>query len=173
MIASQSHHSIHPKPTPPLAATTANPAPLTTTTTAATTTITHNPGGFSFNNGKLVHDPGGNSVNTKDGALRDDGDGNSDSDVFHAAADNNHSRNKTVSTIINVRSICESVHVDCPVSDATPSRSSTKLPAILHLDAKRTNAAWCPLSAQHLADSVNFDRSRRRPHPTGPAPQQQ
>jgi len=35
---------------------------------------TYNPGGNSNSNNKLVYDPGEDSLNTEDGALRDDGD---------------------------------------------------------------------------------------------------
>ena len=35
---------------------------------------TYDLGGFSFSNGKLAYDPGGDSLNTKDGASRDDDD---------------------------------------------------------------------------------------------------
>ena len=41
--------------------------------------------------------------------------------------------------------------------DVTSQHPTNNLPTFLCHDAKWTDAPWCPLSPQHLADSLNFN----------------
>jgi hypothetical protein len=108
-----------------------------------------------------VHDPGGNCLKPEDSTSRDEVDitsNSTSSDNAPCPADSlDHDRDKIIPTTLNVKSVCEFTYIDCPISEATRSRSSTKLPTFLYLDAERIKAAGRTLSFQCLADSLDFD----------------
>jgi hypothetical protein len=114
---------------------------------------------------KFVYDPGGNNFNTKDGASRDDDDGASTSTSISSAsgtADTHHvedrDRDKSIFTALDLKCDLESVHADFPVSDATPSRLATKLPASLPANLSSTDMAPCRLPLKNLTFPPDFTR---------------
>jgi hypothetical protein len=122
------------------------------------------PGGINSNKCNFVHDPSSNGLKTENGALPDEDNFTSS----HISSDStscptdissglNRDCDKIIAMTLNVESVHEPIHTDCPISEANPSRSSTKLPAFLYLNEERTSMAWLPLSSQHLVDSLNFD----------------
>ena len=102
----------------------------------------HNP--TSISNGskcKLVYDPGGNSLNTKDGAPRDDGgvtSNNNSSGIVSRTADTHYSfdrdRDKTVFTAADVDPVLDTDAAQRPLSPQRPADSliSDHAPDIAH-----------------------------------------
>jgi hypothetical protein len=104
---------------------------------------TYDPGGLSNCDSRRVHDLGGNTLNNKDGVSCND-HSSSNSDIMFCAVNTHH---------IHSRNFMRTN----AVSDTASPCTFDNPPTIPYLDAKRTNAARCPLSPQRLADSLNVD----------------
>ena len=91
---------------------------------------TYDLGGPSNRNSRRVHDPGGNTLNNKDGVLRND-HSSSNSDIVFRAVNTHHIHSH------------DFVRTDA-VPNIASSCASNNLPAILYLDAKCTKMQ-CPL----------------------------
>jgi len=100
---------------------------------------TYDPGG----NSKLVYDPGRDSLNTKDGASRDDDERSSNSDNAFCSADIHHSpdrdSDKTSLSAFDINPALRFVQTIFP--NATSPRPTDNLPAILQDGSKCTDEA--------------------------------
>jgi hypothetical protein len=117
------------------------------------------PGGINISKCNFVHDPGSNGLKTEDSALRNEDDVTSNQastgsdNASCPANDLDCDHDKIASVTLNVKSVCDSMHTDCPISEATPSHPTTKLPAFLYLDKEHTNAAGLPPATRINSDS--------------------
>jgi hypothetical protein len=92
---------------------------------------TYDPGGLSNRDSRRVHDPGGNSINNKEGASHDVCDSSSNGDNLVRAVDIHHIHSR------------DFVRTDAVPNTASP-RTFDNPPAIPYLDAKCTKMQ-CPL----------------------------
>ena len=121
--------------------------------------------------GKLMYDPGGSILNTKDSSRRDDGDGTSTSistNIVSCAMDTHHSddrnRDKTIFTTSDADPLpsIDFVQSTSPVPNDITLRSKADFPAILHNSSIDTNGP--PL--RHTAHHLDFDHTQSIVVPT-------
>src|SRR5260221_7651907 len=122
---------------------------------------TYNPGDLSNSNSKFVYDLGEESLNTKDGASRDDDDCSSNSSYASCSADIHHSpdrdRDKTSLPAFDTTPALQFVQAIHP--NATSPRPTANLPAMLQDGSKCTDEAQ-RLSLEHQEHPLDFDLAR-------------
>jgi len=118
------------------------------------------------NDPKLVYDPGGYTLKSKDDSMHDNSTDttNSSSNMSHATDTGihyslDHDRDKTLFT-------ASDTDADPPIDfmqdtgrvpDVTSLHPTDNLPTLLHRDSKGTDTVQRSLSPQHLALPLNFD----------------